>query len=286
MPKVAKSVIPTQTGFLTNPAVSKILSDPVFTPGLKQRITDVADLNADFNDFLDGVIRGVHRSAVVYGPPGLGKTHTVTSALAKAGKIENTDYVIVRSHATPLQLYQILYFMRQAGKTVVLDDCDGVLTNEVGLNIIKGATDNKFRQVGWHSSVSIKSPSGKNIPSSFVFDGSLLVVTNVRLAQGKGRMSNHWDALRSRMPGFHLALDDRSDQYAQIFYAITELDYLSASPETILDEKQKITLLKFFLDNLDLPRRLDLRMPEAIAREMKSRPENWERRARRILESA
>jgi Cdc6-like AAA superfamily ATPase len=243
-------------------------------------------LNADLNDFIEGVISGVHRSAVIYGPPGLGKTHSVSGALARAGKIENTDYVVVRSHATPLQLYQILYFMRQAGKIVVLDDCDGVLTNEIGLNIVKAATDNKFRRVGWHSSVAIKSPSGKSIPSTFDFNGSLLVITNVRLASGKGRMSNHWDALRSRMPGFHLALEDRSDQYAQIFYAMTELDYLSASKDTKLDEAEKVALLKFFLDNLDLPRRLDLRMPEAIAREMKSRPENWERRARRILESA
>ena len=286
MPKVAKVVQPTHNGFFGNPAVSKILADPVFTPGLKKRISDVADLNADLNDFIEGVISGVHRSAVIYGPPGLGKTHSVSGALARAGKIENTDYVVVRSHATPLQLYQILYFMRQAGKIVVLDDCDGVLTNEIGLNIVKAATDNKFRRVGWHSSVAIKSPSGKSIPSTFDFNGSLLVITNVRLASGKGRMSNHWDALRSRMPGFHLALDDRSDQYAQIFYAMTELDYLSASPDTMLDEEQKVALLKFFLDNLDLPRRLDLRMPEAIAREMKSRPENWERRARRILESA
>jgi len=286
MPKVVKSVQPTHNGFFGNPAVSKILADPVFTPGLKKRISDVADLNADLNDFIEGVISGVHRSAVIYGPPGLGKTHTVTSALQSAGKIENDDYIIVRSHATPLQLYQLLYFMRQAGKIVVLDDCDGILTNEIGLNIVKAATDNKFRQIGWHSSVAIKSPSGQPIKSQFNFDGSLIVITNVRLAQGKGRMSNHWDALRSRMPGFHLALDDRSDQYAQIFYAMTELDYLSASPDTMLDEEQKIALLKFFLDNLDLPRRLDLRMPEAIAREMKSRPENWQRRARRILESA
>lgn len=284
MPKVTNFV--PDTGIMTNPAVANILADPIFTPGLKQRISDVADLNADLNDFIEGVIAGVHRSAVIYGPPGLGKTHSVSSALDRAGKVENTDYVIVRSHATPLQLYQILYFMRQAGKIVVLDDCDGVLTNEIGLNIVKAATDNKFRRVGWHSSVGIKSPSGKSIPSTFEFNGSLLVITNVRLASGKGRMSNHWDALRSRMPGFHLALDNRSDQYAQIFYAMTELDYLSASPETKLDEEQKITLLKFFVENLDLPRRLDLRMPEAIAREMKSRSENWQRRARRILESA
>jgi hypothetical protein len=286
MPKVAKSVQPTHNGFFGNPAVSKILADPVFTPGLKKRISDVADLNSDLNEFIDGVISGIHRSAVIYGPPGLGKTHSVSGALARAGKVENDDYVIIRSHLTPLELYQMLYFMRQRGKTIIIDDCDGILTNEIALNIIKGATDNKFRRVGWHSSVSIKSPSGKPIPSTFTFDGSLVVITNVRLAQGKGRLSNHWDAIRSRMTPFHLALEDRSDQYAQIFYAMTELDYLSAAPETTLNEEQKIALLKFFLDNLDLPRRLDLRMPETIARDMKSRPDNWERRARRFLESA
>ena len=272
--------------FLSNPAVSKILSDPIFTPGLKQRITEVADLNTDLTDFVDGVITGVHRSAVIYGPPGLGKTHSVTGALQRHGKIDNKDYVVVRSHASPLELYQILWFMRATNKIVVLDDCDGILTNESGLNIVKAATDNKFRQVGWHSTISIKSPTGKSIPNSFTFNGSLVVITNVRLATGRGRMSNHWDALRSRMPGFHLALDDRSDQYAQIFYTMTELDYLNSSPDTAITEEQKVTLLKFFFENIDVPRRLDLRMPETIAREMKSRPDNWERRARRILESA
>jgi hypothetical protein len=271
---------------LSNPAVSKILSDPIFTPGLKQRITEVADLNTDLTDFVDGVIAGVHRSAVIYGPPGLGKTHSVTGALQRHGKIENKDYVVVRSHASPLELYQILWFMRATNKIVVLDDCDGILTNESGLNIVKAATDNKFRQVGWHSTITIKSPTGKTIPNSFTFNGSLVVITNVRLATGRGRMSNHWDALRSRMPGFHLALDDRSDQYAQIFYTMTELDYLNSSPDTAITEEQKVTLLKFFFENIDVPRRLDLRMPETIAREMKSRPDNWERRAIRILQSA
>lgn len=282
----ASANITVTSDFYSNVEVKRILKDPVFSPGLKKRINEVADLNSDLNDFIEGIISGVHRSAVIYGPPGLGKTHSVTSALQKHGKIEGKDYVIVRSHATPLELYQILYFMRQSGKLVVLDDCDGVLTNEVGLNIVKAATDNKFRTVGWHSSISISSPTGKHIPNSFSFNGSLVVITNVRLASGKGRMANHWDALRSRMPGFHLSLDDRSDQYAQVFYAMTHLDYLNANEDTAVNDEQKVSLLKFFLNHLDLPRRLDLRMPETVAREMLKRPENWERRARRILESA
>ena len=285
MAKVAKAAQPTHNGFFGNPAVSKILADPVFTPGLKKRIQDVSELNGDLKDFVDGVIAGIHKQAVVYGPPGLGKTYSVIAALKAAGKIENQDYCIVRSHMTALALYEIMYFNRQAGKLVILDDCDGILANETGLNLVKTATDD-FRRVGWHSSVSIKSPSGKNIPNTFTFAGQLLVITNVRLAQGRGRMSGHWDAIRSRLPGFHMALEDRSDQYAQIFYAMTELDYLSAKPETDISEEQKILLLKFFLENLDLPRRLDLRMPETIAKEMLARPVGWERRARRRLESA
>lgn len=266
--------------------IEKILKDPIFTPGLKQRIEEVRELNTDLNDFLDGVINGVHRSAVVYGPPGLGKTHSTVKAIEKSGLKEGKDYYVVRSHATPLQLYQTLYFMRARGKMVVLDDCDGVLTNETGLNLLKAATDNTFRTIGWHSSASIVSATGKSVPSSFTFDGSLIIITNVRLASGKGRLSNHWDALRSRMPGFHLNLDNRADQYAQVFYATVDLDYLSKSPDTKLGEEGKIALLKFFLNNLDVPRRLDLRMPETVAREMIARPDNWERRAKRILESA
>lgn len=263
-----------------------ILSDPIFTPGLSERISDVRDLNEDLQDFLDGVCQGVHRSAVIYGPPGLGKTHSVTRALTKHSLKEYRDYVMIRSHATPMELYQILYQMRAQGKIVVLDDCDGILTNETGLNLVKAASDAKFRRVGWHSSVQIRTPSGKSVPNSFEFNGSLVVITNVRLAQGRGRQSNHWDAIRSRMPGFHMNLEDRSDQYAQIFYAVTELDYLNSQPETQISDDQKRLLLKFFFENLDRPRRLDLRLPETVAREMLSRPEGWQRRCQRILESA
>jgi hypothetical protein len=44
--------------------------------------------------------------------------------------------------------------------------------------------------------------------------------------------------------------------------------------------------LKFLLENLDVPRRLDLRLPQHIARTMKAKPNNWQRQARRFLEAA
>ena len=67
---------------------------------------------------------------------------------------------------------------------------------------------------------------------------------------------------------------------------IIDKDYLSNDPDTQISEEEKVELLKFLLENLDIPRRLDLRLPQHIARTMKVKPNNWQRQARRFLEAA
>lgn len=271
----------------SNPVVASILTDPIFKPSLKQRISEVAMLNEDAQEFMDSVIQGVHRAAVIYGPPGMGKTHIVTNALQAHGLREGNDYVVLRSHATPMMLYVWLYLMRKQGKFVVLDDCDGIISQETGLNLLKGATDNTFRQVGWASTQIVRNPlNGKVIPNSFEFNGTVVITTNVRLAVGRGRTANHMDALRSRAAPCSLNLEHREDQYAQIFHMIVEKSYLANDPTTDITIDEQVELLKFLLENLDVPRRLDLRLPQIVAREIKSKKTNWERRARRLLEAA
>ena len=272
---------------ITNPAVSSILKDPIFKPSLRKRIDEVREYNEDAQEFLRDVVAGAHRAAIIYGPPGMGKTHAVVEALKSTGLQENKDYVVARSHATPGMLYVLLHLMRKAGKYVILDDCDGIIANETGLNLLKGATDPTYRQVGWASTQEIRNPlTGKPIPSQFDFNGTVIICTNVRLASGRGRIANHMDALRSRSAPFSLALDSREDQYAQIFHMIVNKDYLSTDSDTQLSDEQKVELLKFLLENLDIPRRLDLRLPQHIARTMKAKPNNWQRQARRFLEAA
>ena len=272
---------------ITNPAVSTILQDPIFKPSLRKRIDEVREYNEDAQEFLRDVVAGAHRAAIIYGPPGMGKTHAVVEALKSTGLQENNDYVVARSHATPGMLYILLHLMRKAGKYIILDDCDGIIANETGLNLLKGATDPTYRQVGWASTQEIRNPlTGKPIPSQFDFNGTVIICTNVRLASGRGRIANHMDALRSRSAPFSLALDSREDQYAQIFHMIVDKDYLSSDSDTLLTDEQKVELLKFLLENLDIPRRLDLRLPQHIARTMKAKPNNWQRQARRFLEAA
>jgi len=267
--------------------VAEILQDPIFKPSLHKRIDEVREYNEDAQEFLRDVVAGAHRAAIIYGPPGMGKTHAVVEALKSTGLQEKKDYVVARSHATPGMLYILLHLMRKAGKFVILDDCDGIIANETGLNLLKGATDPTYRQVGWASTQEIRNPlTGKLIPSQFDFNGTVIICTNVRLASGRGRIANHMDALRSRSAPFSLALDSREDQYAQIFHMIVDKDYLSSDSETQLSDEQKVELLKFLLENLDIPRRLDLRLPQHIARTMKAKPSNWQRQARRFLEAA
>jgi hypothetical protein len=270
-----------------DPILAGILSDPIFKPGLKARISDVRQYNDDAQEFLRDVVAGAHRAAIIYGPPGMGKTHAIVEALNAAGLKENDDFVVARSHTTPGMLYVLLYLMRKRGKYVVLDDCDGIIKDETGLNLLKGATDPTFRTVGWASTKDLRNPlDGRPLPNQFEFNGTVIISTNVRLATGRGRIANHMDALRSRTAPFSLSLESREDQYAQIFHMVLEKDYLATDPETLLSSEQKAELLKFLLVHLDIPRRLDLRLPQHIARTMRIKPQGWQRQAKRFLEAA
>jgi len=256
--------------------LKSIRKSDMFKPSLDLRMLEIKDMNADFTEFMDSVINKTHGSVVLYGPPGMGKTHGVITALDRHNKQENQDYIVLRSHATPLSLYTTLYKYRGKDKFVVLDDCDGILQNETGLNILKAATDPKFRDVGWNSSATM----ALGIPTKFHFSGTIIITTNVALATGKSRLANHWDAIRSRCAPFALTLDNREEQFAQVYWMLTNTDYLKH-----LTADEKAELLLFFLDNLDRPRRIDLRLPEIISKEMLSGKQGWQSRSRRILNS-
>jgi hypothetical protein len=256
-------------------------------PSLINKIEEVAALNEDAAEFMDSVINKVHRSVVIYGQSGMGKTHVVTNSLIQHGLVEGEDYVVLRSHTTPLMLYVWLYLMRDENKFVVLDDCDGILANETGLNILKAATDNSFRQVGWSTTAELFNPITKEpIPASFEFNGRVIITTNIRPTTGRSRTANHMDAIRSRAAAFKFNLNTVEEQLAQVFFMVLEKDYLASKKDSAISHDEKLELLEFLLRNIDKTRRVDLRLPQIIAREMNSKRENWERRSLRLLEAA
>jgi hypothetical protein len=259
----------------------------IYTKELRGIINDVEDLNEDAREFMQSVVDGVHKSAIIYGPPGLGKTHVITTTLNDNGLVEGEDYALLRSHTTPLMLYIMLYLFRENGKFVVLDDCDGIYLNETGLNLLKAAMDNTFGQVGWASSQDLSHPITKQpIPNKFSFEGTLIISTNIKLASGRSRIANHVDAIRSRATSCALDFVTKEEQFAQVFHMLVDNDYLATDEVTAITKDEKMELLAFLYVHLEKIRRLDLRLPQTLAREIKNKKENWQRRALRIIKAA
>lgn len=225
-------------------------------------------------EFMNGVINGVHKNAILVGPPGLGKSYSVQKALDSAGKLVNKDYIIVKGHVTPTQLFLILFMYKDPGKVVVLDDCDEIFNTETGLNLLKAAMDPCNRVVSYFSQ-RYYAVNGQ-IVKDFVFDGTVIVCTNIALSSGRGgRRTKHMEAITSRAPVWPMHWQTPIKKFAQIYNMVINADYLTAESRTALNKDQKQQLLKFLWDNLDGVTNLDLRLPQKIAAEMKTNS-NWQ----------
>jgi hypothetical protein len=251
---------------------------------MQNKIDACAQDLADSREFISDLVSGVHRSALVYGSPGMGKTHLITDGLNRADKQIGEDYLIARSHTTPSQFFAMLYLMRDAGKFIVMDDCDGLMANETGLNLLKAATDGTFRQIGWNSPSAVKIPGTDIIvPNNFEFNGSVVIATNIRGAQ-TGKTAQHQAAIKSRCVSWKMNYDSKEEQFAYVFHMIVNEDYLDSQADTQITWAQKIDLLKFIQTNLSICPALDLRKPQHIARVIKTKT-NWQNHARRFLET-
>ena len=266
------------------PAYKDVVNACLISNKMQSKIAGCAQDLEDSRDFINDLVVGIHRSALVYGSPGMGKTHLITDGLNRADKQVGKDYLIARSHTTPSQFFAMLYLMRDAGKFIVLDDCDGLMSNETGLNLMKAATDGTFRQIGWNSPSDVKIPGTDTvIPRNFDFNGSVVIATNIRGPQ-TGKTAQHQAAIKSRCVSWKMNYDTKEDQFAYVFHMIVNEDYLDAAEDTKITWAQKIELLKFIQSNLSICPALDLRKPQHIARVIKTKT-NWQNHARRFLET-
>lgn len=268
----------------TRPDVSGILRDPIFQPSLKKRLDDVSDLRQDAEDFIQDVIDNVYGSALIYGKPGTGKTTLVQKALHRNGLVQDRDYLIARSHITPAMLYVALYHTRRKGQFLVMDDCDTILSSEIGLNMLKAATDQTFREIRYDSTYNLRGVV-EEIPNHFEYHGRVIITTNIQPHKGRGKLAQHMNAIRSRCVSFALTSENNMDAYAHLFHLIYDNDMLKESFPS-LEWDKKIDVLKFILKHIDDIRMLDLRKPQHIVQTMLKHPTAWKRKAERILKTA
>lgn len=79
------------------------------------------------------------KSLLVLGGPSSGKTFNIISAIKDLGLVEGKDYVSKKGGITPAALYRAL--LENIDGLLIFDDCDNVIDDKTGVNMLKGALD-------------------------------------------------------------------------------------------------------------------------------------------------
>lgn len=133
-----------------------------------------------YKDFIRGVAEGRLRHLFVQGPQGIGKTFLAEQILGVYAQRKRIRLHRAAGRSTPLGLYHDLYSMRRPDDITIFDDCDSVFEDKAGLNLLKAATDTRDRrELSWSSS------SKAVLVPSFIFEGRIIVLTNVDLLRPK-----------------------------------------------------------------------------------------------------
>ena len=139
-------------------------------------------------DMVNMVAQGDQASVIICGPGGLGKSHTVMTALKERGFADITlaedfaegdrintkkSYTVVKGYSTAKGLYRTL-FENQDG-VIVFDDCDSVLKDPVSVSLLKSALDSYSRRIiTWRADFK-----DEELPNSFLFKGRVVFISNM-----------------------------------------------------------------------------------------------------------
>ena len=240
--------------------------------GDEYEIMDFSDLEDRYENvekYIRSICGGQLRSMIVNGPPGVGKTFSVDAYLQQYSKAGN--YKVVAGHMTLLTLYANLYYLRDAGQILVLDDVDSVYSQVTGLNILKAAMDTKpVRRVSWESTSA--ALAGLGLPSSFEYKGSVILISNIGFNSSKGKLNEHLDALKDR--SFTLQISDglRTSLYHQVCFMVMNKNLLK---DFNLNHQQKVQILEYINDHLDVLHKISLRLAIKLASLMVNNPHEW-----------
>lgn len=239
--------------------------------GINQRFEFVTDM-------VKMVAEGTMPSCVITGDGGLGKSYTVMKSLETAGLTNITElaqfqvgqkinlaksYRIVKGFSTAKGLYRTLY--ESNGTTIVFDDCDSILKDDVARNILKGALDSySKRYISWMADMR-----DEDLPKSFEFKGRIIFISNMSLEKID-------QAIRTRSMCVDLSMTEPEK--------LERMEVISKSPEFLPDVStdSKTMALAFLKSNVGKIPNLSLRSLIQVSK-IASRGGDWRNLAKYVL---
>ena len=233
----------------------------------EETLTRLKDRFEILEEMSQAAINGDIRALIVQGPPGVGKSHGVTTQMQKASMFDEISgrpprYEVIKGYMTPIALYCKLYAHSDPGHVVVFDDCDEVLQNEESLNVLKAALDSgKSRRVYWGA--DSKTLRREGVPDSFDFRGTVIFITNQKLdGQRDTKRNAHLAALQSRCHFLDLKMASVRECLIWIRHVVTGGKMLE---EYGLSKEKANEVVDFMEQNKNHLRELSLRMAIKIA---------------------
>ena len=233
------------------------------------------------------LVAGKVPSLIISGPPGLGKSFTVRTALAERfpdgpasvdeDGNETLHHDTVSGSISAVGLYQALWYTRNGG-ILVLDDVDDVFRDETALNLLKGALDSSpIRTISWRKEARWLEENG--IPDRFEFSGHVVFLTNIdfeSIIQSGKRDAEHFKALIDRSMYLCLTLRTRRDFMIRIRQVAGGENGMLVKNYG-LDAEQAEEVLDFVTEHQTRFYNLSLRLVGQVALCMAADPVAWKK---------
>lgn len=197
------------------------------------------------------------RGLLISGDAGFGKTHYTKLGLMDAEQ-ENIDY-IKGSSISAAALFVKLYQSRLTGQVLILDDVDIIGKNKGEFNsiidLIKGATEPsknpEDRTLSWDRASRNQMMVDNDVPTRFVFDGTMIWITNEKISNLAKKAGTHWSAIDSRFYKVEAWLNNQ-EKLMYTLHLVEEIDILGKecyAREKGYDKTTIERVIKYLRDN-------------------------------------
>ena len=144
----------------------------------------------EMRGYLSMVTSGIQPGLIICGAPGIGKTYRVTKFLKSKGyDVDKGNLHIIKGRCTTRNLYLDLYNFQEKGDIILIDDADSLISPkapEDTINLLKAALDSNDdggRLVSYRVGGRLTDDDGQEVPKSFKYNGSIIVLTNYNVGQ-------------------------------------------------------------------------------------------------------
>lgn len=154
-----------------------------------------AERMEDWVDLVDGFATGNSKNVVMaYGTGGVGKTYNVMQNEIINEKLQKGEILKFTGGTTSAGFLEMLY--KNKDKNIILDDFDMIFEDPQMLNIIANLSRSSEERI--ITKPTSGSGSEDDVPSSFEFNGKLMIISNIdidKAAAGSGNASRFEELL-------------------------------------------------------------------------------------------